>query len=380
MNRTEKQMKDVLSQEIRVSETVNQRLQETYEILEKRQKASGKRYSYKKNLHVAAAVAAIVCCAVPTVVYASVKTGFFEGMFGNTTKKSTDVIHTEIDDGKGGKVAVDIPSKEYVAVDEEKADELIGQWVMGEPIVKKIGDHTLTIESFAYDKNGALLYFTLGREGGVKALAGNEETNLTKGAVFTDEADFYFSLNCKDDIFAGENIYIDMEKSTDEMLYCSEYILWSDSLKEGDIPQLSIEKYPCTRGEMYAVSEEEFQEISAEIQTETVALPVKGQIPVKSIDLGEGGYLEYSPVSLSVDMSKGMGLSAEEAQDPYYLQYLEIRYKDGSSYIVSDREKCIENNGYVFGVDTWYKTALNRLVDTDEIAEIIVNEVHFPVE
>ena len=60
MNRTEKQMKDVLSQEIRVSETVNQRLQETYEILEKRQKASGKRYSYKKNLHVAAAVAAIV--------------------------------------------------------------------------------------------------------------------------------------------------------------------------------------------------------------------------------------------------------------------------------------------------------------------------------
>ena len=47
---------------------------------------------------------------------------------------------------------------------------------------------------------------------------------------------------------------------------------------------------------------------------------------------------------------------------------------------MSDREKCIENNGYVFGVDTWYKTALNRLVDTDEIAEIIVNEVHFPVE
>ena len=100
MNRTEKQMKDVLSQEIRVSETVNQRLQETYEILEKRQKTSGKRYSYKKNLHVAAAVAAIVCCAVPTVVYASVKTGFFEGMFGNTTKKSTDVIHTEIDEDR----------------------------------------------------------------------------------------------------------------------------------------------------------------------------------------------------------------------------------------------------------------------------------------
>ena len=75
-----------------------------------------------------------------------------------------------------------------------------------------------------------------------------------------------------------------------------------------------------------------------------------------------------------------MGLSDEEAQDPYYMKHLEIRYKDGSSYVVSDQEGCIENNGYVMGAGVWYKAAFNRLVDTDEIEEILVNDVRFPAE
>lgn len=379
MRETERRMSDILSQDIQVSDVVNTRLQDTYEIIKERHETAGQKHTYRKNLH-AAAAAVIICCAVPTVVYASVKSGFFEGMFGNTTKKSTGVIHREIDDGKGGKVAVDIPSKEYVAVDEAKAEELMGQWVMDEPVTKTIGEHMLTIESFAYDRNGAMLYFTLEREGGVKALAGDEDTNLTKGAMFTDEADFYFCVDCGEDIFAGENIYVDTEKSTEDKLYCSDYILWSESLKEGDVPRISIEEYPCTRGELFTMSEEEYQEASAKIRTETIELADKGQMPVTSIDLGENGYLEYSPMAISIDMSKGMGLSREEAQDPYYLKHLEIKYKDGSSYIISDKEQNIENSGYVLSTDVWYKTAFNRLVDTNEIAEIVVNDRSFPVE
>lgn len=380
MRESEKQMKEILSRDVQVSDMVNQRLQDTYQILEKNSEEARRKRHYGKNLRVAAAAAAIICCGVPSIVYASVKTGFFEGMFGNTTKKSTGVIHREIEDGKGGTAAVDIPSKEYVAVDVEKAEELIGQWVTEEPIVKKIGEHTLTIESFAYDKNGAWMYFTLEREGGVTALRGDMDTNLAKGADFTDDADFYFNVNCGEDISGYENIYVDVEKSTEDTLYCSEYILWSKGLAEGDIPRLSIDRYPCTRGELFAMSEADYEEASAKIQTETVELSDKGQIPVKNIDLGENGYLEYSPVSISIDMSKGMGLSAEEAQDPYYLKHLEIKYKDGSSYLISDEEACVENSGYVLGSDVWYKTAFNRLVDTGEISQIIVNDVSFPAK
>ncbi len=378
MRISENQLRETLSREVQVSDQVNERLRDTYEILEKRQEDSGKKKYYGRNLRAAAAAAAIICCGVPSIVYASVKTGFFEGMFGNSTKKSTEVIHREIDDGKDGKVTVDIPSKEFVPVDEAKAEAMIGQWVTDEPIVREIGEHTLTIESFAYDKNGAWMYFTLGREGGVTALQGDMDTNLTKGAYFTDDAEFYFNLNCGEEIFGCDNIYIDMEKSTDELLYCSDYILWSEGVEEGDTPKLSIERYPCTRGELYAMSDEE--RAAADIQTETIEMSDKGQIPVQSIDLGENGFLEYSPVSVSVDMSKGMGLSDEEAQDPYYMKHLEIRYKDGSSYVVSNQEGCIENNGYVMGAGVWYKAAFNRLVDTDEIAEILVNDVRFPAE
>ena len=139
MKEKDRKMKEILGQDVQVSDLVNQRLCDTYKILERKQETSGKRKCKGKNLRVAAAVAAVVCLAVPSAVYASVKAGFFEGIFGNTTKKSWDVIHTEVDNGKGSKTAIDIPSKEFVPVDEEKADEQIGQWVMDEPVVKQIG-------------------------------------------------------------------------------------------------------------------------------------------------------------------------------------------------------------------------------------------------
>ncbi len=410
MRETEKQMKDVLSRDVQVSDLVNQRLWDTYKILERKQGSSGKKRHYGKNLRVAAAVAAIVCLAAPSMVYASVKFGFFEAMFGNTTKKSSDVIHTEVDTGKGSTTPVDIPSKEFVPVDEGTAEEMIGQWVMEEPVTRKIGEHTLTIENFTYDRIGALMYFTLGRDGGVTALRGDERTNLTKGASLTDDSDFILQVQCgeaEDDnfVFAGENIYVDLEKSTDDLLYCSSYLLWSDLLDEGDIPKLVITKYPDTLGNIKRLlpdttnmTEEEMQnpklyqkyeEAMAKAETETIELSDKGQVPVKTVDLGENGYLEYSPIAISVDLSKGMGLTDEEAYDPGNLDSLVIRYKDGSEYVVSDREKLIENSGYQLGgvggsvngdIGTYYSTIFNRLVETGEIAEILVNGVSFPVE
>lgn len=316
----------------------------------------------RSNLRVAA-VAAIVCFAVPSMAYASVESGFFEAMFGNTTKKSSEVIHTEVDTGKGSKESVDIPSKEFVPVDGETAEEMIGPWVMEKPITKKIGEHTLTSD-FMF-----------------QVMYGEPE-----------DEDF---------IFSGENIYIDLEKSTDELLYCSSYILWSGFLEEGRVPKLVITKYPDTLGNLNKLlpdttnmSEQEmsnpalyakYEEAMAKAQTETIELSDKGQVPVKEIDLGENGYLMYSPMAISIDLSKGLGLSKEEAYDPWNLDSLVIKYKDGSEYVVSDREKLIENSGYQVGgvdggIDTCYSTVFNRLVDTGEIAEIIVNGVSFPAE
>lgn len=381
MGISEKKIRQILGKDIHVSELTNKGLQDTYRILMNQSTDEKKKNCYKKNLRIAAAVAAILCFAIPGVVYASVKSGFFESMFGNETKKSTGVIHREIDDGKGNTVAVDIPSKEYVPVDEEKAEAMIGQWVMDEPITRKIGEHTLTINNFAYDRNGALMYFTLEREGGVTALTGDMDTNLTKGAYFTENADFYFYVESTSGVTGGENIYIDIEKSRKEKLYCYSYILWPERLNDNDTVQLVIDKYPAPSRELDEVATEEDERTWWEqTQTERITLTDKGQIPVRCIDLGADGYIEYSPVSILIDMSKGLGLSEEEADDPYYMKHLEIKYQDGSSYVVSDDIENINNSGYVLGTDEGYKAAFNRLVEPEQIAEIIVNEVSFPVQ
>ena len=106
----------------------------------------------------------------------------------------------------------------------------------------------------------------------------------------------------------------------------------------------------------------------------------KDPVPVKKIDMGEKGYLEYSPIALSVDMAKGMGLSREEAADPYYLESIEISYRDKERYVVCDKEKNTENSSYQLGSGTYYKTVFNRLVDVDGIEMIKVNGVEFAVK
>lgn len=362
-------MKEILKQDIHISDVVETRIQETYKQLEKK----NSRRRGRSVQRIAAAIA-VTCLFVPGVVYASSKTEFFQAMFGNETRESNGVLKREVDTGKEGKdakVTVTLPSREYVPVDEEQAQKAVGDYVSEEPIVKKIGSHTLTINSFVYDRNGAMMYFTLEGEGGVTALAGDKETNLTKGAYFTDDADFFFNCETKNGAFAGENTYIDMKKSTDDKLYCYSYILWSEPLKDGDVPELMIETYPCTRKELTEKTKTE---------TERIRLTDKDPVPVKKIDMGEKGYAEYSPIALSVDMAKGMGLSEEEAADPYYLESIEVVYKDKESYVVSDKKNNVENSSYQLGTGTYYKTVFNRLVDVDEIEKIIVNGVEFAVK
>lgn len=369
MKRSEKEMKEILKQDIHISDVVETRIQETYKQLEKK----NSRRRGRSVQRIAAAIA-VTCLFVPGVVYASSKTEFFQAMFGNETRESNGVLKREVDTGKEGKdakVTVTLPSREYVPVDEEQAQKAVGDYVSEEPIVKKIGSHTLTINSFVYDRNGAMMYFTLEGEGGVTALAGDKETNLTKGAYFTDDADFFFNCETKNGAFAGENTYIDMKKSTDDKLYCYSYILWSEPLKDGDVPELMIETYPCTRKELTEKTKTE---------TERIRLTDKDPVPVKKIDMGEKGYAEYSPIALSVDMAKGMGLSEEEAADPYYLESIEVVYKDKESYVVSDKKNNVENSSYQLGTGTYYKTVFNRLVDVDEIEKIIVNGVEFAVK
>ena len=376
MKNQERNIKDVLEKKVKISDEVEERLESTYEILRNRSKVrTRKQHKFPK---VAAAVV-VTALMVSTGVYASIRSDFFEGMFGNTTKTSTPTQPVSIDDGKGGTVDVVIPSKEFVDVDEERANELLGKYVLEEPIVKKLGEHTLTVENFLYNELGGLMYYTLEREGGVTALAGNEDTNLDKGANFTEEADFYFNVEIGEQIVGHENIYVDMQQSTAEKMYCYSYFLWSEEIDVQQKPYLFIRKYPCTKGEIDRMDAEEYSQICENVVEEKVNLTEQDAVPTKTLDLGEKGTLRISAFALAFDIPKMLGLSSLDI-DPWNVKHVEIQYKNGESYVVEDKNENINNTGYVLGCDPYYKVAFNRLVDVENVKAVVINDITIPVE
>lgn len=376
MRRSEKQIQEILGREIEISDTVNERINDTYKMLHtasRNQPASARR---RKRSFFAAAAAAIACLIIPAAAYAAANSDFFDAMFGNTTKKSTPAVTKEIDNQKGGTTTVTFPSREYVSVDPEKARELVGGGAMDSPLEKQLGEHTLRIENLIYDKNSAFMYFTLEREGGVTMLIGNEETNRSKGAYFNEDDLWMFNIETTEGTLYGSNIYIDTEKSTADKLYCYAYMLSFETLKDGEFPVLKIYEYPCSRIEWA----KEHPEEGIPVEEKILPLTDKSPVPVRKIDMGENGYIEYSPISIAVDMSKGLGIPEEDASDFYSQYHLEIKYKDNTSYVLYDRDNNVDNTSYALATEEKAKNTYNRLVNTEEIKEIIVNDKVFSVE
>ena len=92
MKFSEKEMKEILSQHIQISDTVNSRLDDTYKMLRSEQRQNGRIPRRRKSSYIVVAIAVAACLAVPGAVYAASNLDFFEAMFGNSTKKSTPVI------------------------------------------------------------------------------------------------------------------------------------------------------------------------------------------------------------------------------------------------------------------------------------------------
>ena len=161
MKYTENEMKQILEQEIEIPKKVDERLQDTYSQIRTQNKTrtTHAQKSWRK-ITAAAAVAALtltVTGGTAAAAYLSEHTDFFQGMFGNTTKSSQEHTQVLADPDKEDGMMADLPGKEYVPVDEEKADALIGGNVTEVNITKEIGDHTLTIENIVTDGNGMLM-------------------------------------------------------------------------------------------------------------------------------------------------------------------------------------------------------------------------------
>lgn len=332
-----------------------------------------------------AAAACLILVVTPIAANAATDGELWNRIWGNSGRQNI-ASHDEVvyEEEKGTSYTVTYPQRDYEAVDPQKAEELIGDNVSFEPVIKEFGDTTLTILSSVIDGNAAVVEFTLEREGGVNALNYSQLNNEAKGADFSDEADFYFGFK-----ECNGSIFVDLEKSTNDKLYCYYYMVmdaWGNGV---DGLTLETEQYPCTRKELFEAEGAAYEELSNKTATDSISIPLKQQVATTEYRNPDNGCAMVSPLSLKIDMNTGLGLTEEEACDPYNAYYVAINYKDGTNYVITDEareglhscETEIDNSSYVCGgLDNSLTFVFNRLVDTAKIDSITVNETTYTLK
>lgn len=316
----------------------------------------GRRAPRRRALRTAAVAAA--CALVPfTACAVASHADFFRNAFGADARPSV-AAHEETfyEPEKGSSYTVTFPAHEYVDVDVDRAEALIGGFVADEPIEIPVNDHTLTILSAVRDRNAMVLYFTLSCDTGVTALAWDDWSNESKGAYLSDESTFYFRIDG-----ASDCVYVDPIHSTDTCLYCFDHVLFDAPLGPDDAPTLVIDAYDAP----YLAMEE-----PPEPRAQAVDIPVPAALPETVLRSGTGGRLELSPIGLWVNSDETLNLG--------YLRTVTLRYRDGSEYAVLDDPGDICNAGYVCGrEDDSVTLTFNRLVDPDAVAAVTVNGVEY---
>lgn len=337
---------------------------------------SPERHIYAK-LAVAAAILFVV--SAPIIVSAA-NSDFFNRIWGSFAKEDTQPHKETLYDEQELPYEYIFPKREYVDVEPEEAEELIGANVSHKKIVKKLGDTTLTILSSVYDGNAAIVEYTLEREGGVNALEYRQTDNELMGAKFSQDSVFDF-------VFRGcsEYIFVDLKQSTKEVLHCYDYMVMDPGAydkKAGGLV-LEVTEYPCTKGEMFRADADTFEKYHAAEKHSTLSVSLKEPAGQREFANADGGIAKVSPIAAVIDMHKGLGIPEDGFEDHNDVYYVSIKYKDGTEYVVSEHDlkdvhKCrekIDNSSYItYDMEGNIVLVFNRLVDIGNIESITANK------
>ncbi len=320
----------------------------------------------KKKLSLSIVLALMIVLSLGTALAAVLQPDFFSRVFGNEARQNVE-SHTETyDDDKGGTYQTVFPGREYVAVDNDAVERLIGDRTMTEPLTVTLNSHTLTILSAVRDENAMAMDMTLENPSGEKALVYDQVTNEAKGAFFAEDSDISFWID-----MAPDMIYADLENSTDTCVRLYYYCVFREPLPDGVTPSLTVLRADGP----YANTPDD------QLQIDSVPIPASRAVTALTLTSASGQSMVLSPFSLKIAPAAEALASSADAPaslpDPSELGEIVIRYADGSAYTVLDRENSLDNTMYLCGglggsgLDT--VMVLNRIVDTDQVREVTVN-------
>lgn len=311
----------------------------------------------------AAAVALVAALAVMPVVCYGVanNSDFFANAFGTAARESIQTHDVDMSDG------VEIttftyPTREYVDVDVEEAERLLGDYLSTTPVEIMVGDNKITVLSTVRDKNTLVVHFTMSREGGVTALEWSALTNEGRGAQIPDDFPFYWILTslsdsdetAEDPNYFGSMILVNKNKTTSDSFDCYMYAASFDPLADDETIELQV----STREDDSVI--------------DSVALPITTPLPTSDFASAEGDTVTVSPLSLQIGGELGKKLGA----DPYF-NHFAITLSDGTCYTVFDRTKNLDNTSYILGRDSDAIAIFNRMVNPESIECIVIDGIEF---
>ena len=360
------------------SDKYNKRKMEEFRAYKKRMN----KVNYHGLEKVAVAAVAALVISSPFAVNALTNGELFNRIWGNEGKKNINSYKIEqvesekIDDkGNVSKNTITMPKVEYEKANPEKAEKLIGDNVARKPKVIQMGDTKMTVNSVTRDKNGIVAEYTLEKKGGVDCLNYSELDNQLKGAWINENQDLKFAFK-----EGSGKIYVDMEKSTKDKLYCYEYMA---SNEVNFVSVSSAEKIKDHLTLSYSIKGTE----------EKVEIPVKDAIKTTEFANAKGGDIEVSPIVMRICSPKGILTNEDNFYNMIdYLGKVEITYKDGSKYLVEKRtyldenlkehkaDEEVANFTYDCGGDGGVTILFNRLVDVSQVEKISVNGVDYTLK
>jgi hypothetical protein len=368
-------MERILQNDIKVPDVVQKRLDETYAQIKGKE---GRKIMRKnKSVRIAAAAAAgiLFVTAGAGTAYAVSKKSVPQGideLFGADSRQNVESQVITVDNGKG-QTDVLIPGTEYTDLDEILAGDTFDGFVSENPVECKIGDYTLTVMNYVTDGQTLCAYMTLECESGITAMYGDWRTNISKGLRFTDESEFTFSIAGSDTgSHAGYKMYLNLDKSTDTKYYIYYYGVWTDGTETS--PYIEINDYGMPRKDI-PIDEKGYRTVNPAISR--VDLEKVSALQTYTVKENDKTLLTYSTISLSLDTLNMQSVMGGDYFNIDNIDLIEIVYKDGSSYIVY-QHNVWDNTGYLCGGlgenNRVCTMTFNRLVDVNEISQIIIND------
>lgn len=331
----------------------------------------------KKKLSLSVVFVLVGILLVGTALAAAIHSDFFNRVFGGETRKDVAEHAEIIDNGKGGVESL-FPRREYVTMDAETAERLIGAQVMSDPVTVGMNHHTLTILSAVRDENALVMEMTLENPEGEKALVFSQLLNEEKGAYFADDAEIFFSVER-----AAEMMWVDMEGSTDTCVHLYYYCVFFEDLPEGEAPVLTA---VYTDQPLSAVTD------NSRIHESGTPIPAEHAVRARTFAAEDGERIALSPFSMKVTLTtayneRGDAMASGNEQqmivvpDPGSLARIDVVFEDGSTYTVIGQDENIDNTVYMCGglgadaMDT--RIVLNRLLDPEKVSRILINGIGY---